>query len=88
MGTREAIKMCLSIFLFTHWLIIIFLYFIQKKDYHLSSQFRWKNGYAIPKDKLTGIGKAPLDVDCMLYSKTLGTTGSVFIFHSDCTFTL
>ncbi|KAF0755012.1 EF-hand domain-containing protein 1-like [Aphis craccivora] len=48
---------------------------ITKKDYHLSSQFRWKNGYAIPKDKPTGIGKAPLDVDCMLYSKTLGTTG-------------
>jgi len=77
METRNAY---IYIFLFTHWLIIILLlYFIQKKDHHLSSQFRWKNGYAIPKDKPMGIGKAPLDVDFMLYSKTLGTIGLVFI---------
>lgn len=49
---------------------------MQKRDYHLSAQFIWKNGYAIPKDKSIGTGKAPIDVDSTLYTKILDATGS------------
>ncbi|XP_050523184.1 EF-hand domain-containing protein 1-like isoform X2 [Daktulosphaira vitifoliae] len=40
-----------------------------KRDYHLSAQFHWKNGYAIPKEKCVGIGKSTLDVDSILHAK-------------------
>ncbi|XP_025415429.1 EF-hand domain-containing protein 1-like [Sipha flava] len=47
---------------------------ITKKNHHLSSQFQWKNGYAIPKVKSIGIGKYPLDVDSTLYAEKLNVT--------------
>lgn len=68
--TVSALNEVLIIFFYSilnHWL----LYLIQKKDYNLSAQFQWKNGYAIPKEKSIGIGKDLLDTESMLYAKTL-----------------
>jgi len=41
----------------------------------LSAQFFWKNGYAIPKEKSTGIGNVPLDVDSIFYAQTMDAVG-------------
>ncbi|XP_050437569.1 EF-hand domain-containing protein 1-like isoform X2 [Adelges cooleyi] len=48
---------------------------ITKRNYHLSAQFKWKNGYAIPKEKCIGIGRGLLDVDSVQHTRTLGSTG-------------
>lgn len=44
----------------------------------MSSQFRWKNGYALPNEKSIGIGKDPLDVESSLYNKTLNVKRYVY----------
>ncbi|XP_050440015.1 EF-hand domain-containing protein 1-like [Adelges cooleyi] len=48
---------------------------ITKKNYNLSAQFKWTNGYALPREKSIGIGKEPLDVDSILYAKTSDNAG-------------
>jgi len=50
---------------------------VQKQNYHLSAQFQWRNGHALPKEKSTGIGRAPLDVDSTLYTSSSNDKGSV-----------
>ncbi|XP_026819347.1 EF-hand domain-containing protein 1-like [Rhopalosiphum maidis] len=48
---------------------------ITKLDFNLSTQFQWKNGYALPKDKSTGIGKSKLDADSILYGESFDVIG-------------
>lgn len=52
---------------------------MQKKNFNLSAQFRWKNGYSIPKVKATGIGKSALDVDTVLYGEKFDIAGYVLV---------
>ncbi|XP_025198331.1 EF-hand domain-containing protein 1-like [Melanaphis sacchari] len=48
---------------------------ITKQYFNLSAQFHWKNGYALPKVKSTGIGKSILDVDTILYGEKFDIAG-------------
>lgn len=58
---------------------VVKFYSTQKKDYHLSTQFFWKNGYALPKENPKGVGNAPLDVDSILYAQTMDDLGLVYL---------
>ncbi|CAH1731580.1 unnamed protein product [Aphis gossypii] len=48
---------------------------LTKQYFNLSAQFHWKNGYALPKAKSTGIGKSPLDVETILYGQNFDVAG-------------